>query len=246
MDTIIAVNKGLKRSFQKKGYVVIDQCMMPSLSDLLPTVQMLAEHHSLPLIERNFPGRSLKYRVMDGGFIESELPQLSVLGIQINQFINALTGENLSSLKNRTAAINVNITEAGGQYRWHYDRNAITAILYLNAVEGGETQLLPNSRWHLGPFKATALQRMLDSYQIKRVVNKPSCADSISPKPARLLVMRGDRCLHSVSPVTSSEARYNIIFTFDQQGAEYAVDKRLDPYIYSIRPQSGTDPNYIA
>lgn len=246
MENIIAVNKYLKKSFRKKGYIVIDQFMMDSLVDLLPTVKTLAKQHSLPLIERSFPGRSLKYRVMDGFFIESELPQLYALAKHVNQFVNVLTGQSLSGIRNRAAAINVNITEPDGEYRWHYDRNAITAILYLNSVEGGETELLPNSRWHLGPLKATPLQRFLDNYQIKRAVNKPSSAHCISPAPARLLVMRGDKCLHSVSPVASGEARYNVIFTFDRQGVEYAVDKKLDPYIYSIKPQSGVDPNYIA
>lgn len=34
----------------------------------------------------------------------------------------------------------------GGEYRWHYDRNAVTAILYLNEVPGGETEIFPNFR----------------------------------------------------------------------------------------------------
>jgi hypothetical protein len=39
-----------------------------------------------------------------------------------------------------------NITPPGGEYRWHYDRNAATAILYLNEVPGGETEMFPNYR----------------------------------------------------------------------------------------------------
>jgi hypothetical protein len=48
------------------------------------------------------------------------------------------------------------------QYRWHYDRNAVTGILYLNEVSGGETEMYSGCRIYLGRYKDTIAQRWLD------------------------------------------------------------------------------------
>ncbi len=43
-----------------------------------------------------------------------------------------------------------------------YDRNAVTAILYLNTVSGGETEMYPEYRIHLGKRKGARFQKWLD------------------------------------------------------------------------------------
>ncbi|HET8840930.1 MAG TPA: hypothetical protein VFN35_05650 [Ktedonobacteraceae bacterium] len=40
--------------------------------------------------------------------------------------------------------MNGNIMLAGGEYRWHYDQNTITALLYPNKGDGGEIEFYPN------------------------------------------------------------------------------------------------------
>ena len=114
----------------------------------------------------------------------------------------------LQPLSNQTACLNVNFTPAGGEYRWHYDRNAVTAILFLNSVDGGQTEMFPHFRVHLGRWKDTRLQLALDRTlrHLARFV-RPVVVD---PAPGRMILMRGDSCLHSVREVRGKVDRISV------------------------------------
>jgi hypothetical protein len=132
----------------------------------------------------------------------------------------------------------------GGEYRWHYDRNAVTGILYLNQVSGGETEMYPGCRIYLGRYKDTIAQRWLDKIPrqpfLLRLFGKKMC---VAPRTGMMIVMRGDQCLHSVRRVESGE-RINIVMAFDRPGASFAVQKHLDSYLYSQSAAPQFDPNY--
>ncbi|NEN87483.1 MAG: hypothetical protein F6K48_00455 [Okeania sp. SIO3H1] len=64
----------------------------------------------------------------------------------MNQVINNVTDRQFFPLNDIQVGCNINITEKGGTYHWHYDRNPITALLYLNKVDGGEIEFYPNYR----------------------------------------------------------------------------------------------------
>jgi hypothetical protein len=73
----------------------------------------------------------------------------------------------------------------------------------------------------------------------------------VEPAAGKLLVMRGDRCLHSVRPVTGAADRINLVLSYDRPGARYAMADGLNAYLY--RPDKATtgsesgkprDPNY--
>jgi hypothetical protein len=59
--------------------------------------------------------------------------------------------------------------------------------------------------------------------------------------------MRGDRCLHSVRPVTSDTERINVILSFDRPGTDFAVQDGLDAYLYEPEAEADVsgDPNYL-
>jgi hypothetical protein len=135
----------------------------------------------------------------------------------------------------------VNLTPAGGEYRWHYDRNAVTAILFLNAVEGGETEMYPNFRIRLPRWKDSWIQRALD--RMLRLFLRVARLVVVAPAPGRMIIMRGDRCLHSVRRVVQGE-RINVIMTFDVPGSRFRAAENLDPYLYSNRATPDFDPNY--
>jgi hypothetical protein len=138
----------------------------------------------------------------------------------------------------------VNITPVGGEYRWHYDRNAVTGILYLNEVSGGETEMYSGCRIYLGRYKDTIAQRWLDKISrqpfLLWLFGNKMC---VAPRTGTLIVMRGDQCLHSVRRVESGE-RVNVIMAFDRPGASFAVQKHLDSYLYSQSAAPQFDPNY--
>ena len=233
--------------FKQYTYYIDEQFLSGATCEkLLSAIKQKQTEQVLPHVKREIKGRSLDYRVMDGLFIQKHLPALIELTPKIIQAANELCGYNLFPISNPAAVVNVNITSRGGEYRWHYDRNAITAILYLNQVKRGETELIPNSRLHLGLLKHSCFQRWVD----QRLIGKLNRAQAVpgivqvSPKPGRLMIMQGDRCLHSVNAVGSQIERYNVIYTFDKKGARFPIDKNLDSYLYSLEKTPEFDPNY--
>lgn len=213
--------------------------------DLLRAIREFRKSHTLPLIHRKAAGRSLYYFVLDGDAVFGALPALVAIYGKVEQVVRERFGTQLRPLKNRAASVNVNITPPGGEYRWHYDRNAVTAILYLNMVAGGETEMYPEYRIHLGRRKSARLQRWLDGLLQWRLLLRLSRKQVlVSPSQGLLLIMRGDRCLHSVCRVEGTEDRINVVMTFDVPQAKFAIEEQLDPYLYSKKPAPVLDPNY--
>ena len=219
-----------------EGYLSADRC-----SDLLIDLEAYKGSHDLPLIERAEAGRSLRYRVIDGDRIYDALPSIVSLYHDVMELVRK-TDSRLQPLSNQTASLNVNFTPPGGEYRWHYDRNAVTAILFLNSVAGGQTEMYPNCRFHLGRWKDTRIQRFCDS-AMRRLVRfvKPVVVD---PEPGRMILMRGDRCLHSVRQVEGNAERVSVIMAFDPPGQVFQAESDLDSYLYSKNASARRDPNY--
>lgn len=208
---------------------------------LLAEVRAYAATHELPLIVREHEERTLRYRVIDGDAIHASLPRFVELYARVTKHIRSIDPA-LEPLANQTASVNVNITPPGGEYRWHYDRNAVTAILFLNRCEGGETEMYPGFRLRIGP-KDALLQRALD--RLLRSFRRFAKLVVVAPEPGRMIVMRGDRCLHSVRRVIRGDDRVNVIMTFDPPGARFRAAQGLDPYLYSSAAAKPGDPNYL-
>jgi hypothetical protein len=220
----------------RENYLSPLQCEL-----LLRDLEAYKASHELPLIERFESGRSLRYRVIDGDGIFQSLPHVVSLYRDVLALVRGLEPK-LEPLSNQTAGLNVNFTPAGGEYRWHYDRNSVTAILFLNSVKGGETEIYPHYRIYLGRWKDTGVQRFCDSAlrRLKRFV-RPLV---VEPAPGRMIVMRGDRCLHSVRPVEGEEERVSVIMSFDPPGRIFLSEGDLDSYLYSKNASLNRDPNY--
>lgn len=222
------------------GYLAHAEC-----EKILNSIHEFQKSHFLPLIHRKVAGRSLRYFVIDGEVVHEALPELVAIYREVEQVVKHHFGSQLSPLRNRAASVNVNVTPPGGEYRWHYDRNAVTAILYLNTVAGGETEMYPGYRLHLGKWKNKRPQRWVDVLlQWPPLLKASRKRTLISPAQGLLLIMRGDRCLHSVRRVEGTEDRINIVMTFDAPQARFAVEENLDPYLYSKKPAPSFDPNY--
>src|SRR5262249_24344932 len=139
------------RSFQDTGLILVEAYVSSAeCAGLRAAIAAYRSAHDLPLIHRPQRGRSLRYSVIDGHRIRQSLRLLVELSARVEKLTRDSTGLDLVPMGNPTANLNVNVTAPGGEYRWHYDRNAVTALLYLNAVAGGEIELYPNYRVHLG------------------------------------------------------------------------------------------------
>jgi len=229
------------------GFTVIDDFADRQVcAGLVDAVNDYRDRHHLPYVERRTRGRDLRYEVIDGARIACVLPDIGALLADTDKAVAELCGRPLVRLEGQ-AGVNVNIVPRGGSYRWHYDRCPITAMLYLNTVSGGEIEFYPNSRLPCGPFEGTVVQRCLDTVSATRGVRALARRRlvAVPPIPGRLLVLRGDRCLHSVGEVGDGSDRINLVVSYSRPGGERALPN-LDAYLYSDAPFSGPDPNYRA
>jgi hypothetical protein len=232
--------------FTAKGYCVRHDFLNEQECEYyLSLIADYRRKHPLQEIYRPSRERSLNYKVIDGLKIKEYLPEIEQLYANVNRIINQTVGEILEPLKNAQVAVNINITSPGGEYRWHYDRNKITAILYLNTVEGGETECYPNYRLFLEKYRYSKPQQWLDNLlrlkTMRRVFGKQLL---LKPRAGNLVLMRANRCLHSVRPVLEEKDRINIIMAYDTPDANFAVEQNLDSYLYSQDAPASPDPNY--
>lgn len=232
----------------KAGYQVVDdflteeQCRL-----LLNQIDNFREHHTLSEIHRPMKGRPLRYHVIHGEQIRESLPEIWELYTgKVQQLVDRSLGLPLAPLENSRAGVNVNLMRPRqSSYRWHYDRACVTSIIYLNEVEGGQTELYPNYRMLLRKGKVSVVQHTLDRIiQVKPILSIFGTMIRVSPKVGRLVMMRGDRCWHSVRSVLGDRERINIILSYDSPGTEFPMEEGLDSYLYTQEESRSADPNY--
>lgn len=215
---------------------------------LLADVERIRSVTELPVVVRGGGERALRYQVIDGPAVRAHLPGLVGLYQRVQHDLERTYRRRLVPLDDDRAALNVNITPPGGSYRWHYDRNAVTAVLYLNQVTGGELEMCPGyriaGRW-LGPLPRLqqALDAGLGARPVRRVLGRPQL---VTPAAGTLVSMRGDRCLHSVRPVTGAQDRVCVVMSYDPPRSSSSQRQLLNDYLYSSQGVGDVDPNYRA
>ncbi|MBW4631172.1 MAG: 2OG-Fe(II) oxygenase family protein [Iphinoe sp. HA4291-MV1] len=239
-----------REHFFTNGYCVIDDFLAREFcTNFIELIAKFTAKNEIAEVSRKTKDRSLHYFVIHGLQIEEYLSEISHLSQKINELVNLITGKDFDLLKNKKVAVNINILKQGGEYLWwHYDRNVITAILYLNQAEGGNIELYPQYRIHLGSLKFTKIQKYLDFLlQLKFVRNFFGKKVVVEPKPGRLLIMQGDKCLHSVSAYRGSQERIAILFAYDYPEVQFPaeIEKNLDSYLYSQEEPASLDPDYV-
>lgn len=236
----------MRREFLKKGYVTQDHFLTSEqCAHFLDQIAHFRQQHDLAVIYRADGERPLHYKVITGEEIEHYLPEIEAIYQQLSELTTAMSGAKMVPLSNKRVGANINITPEGGTYRWHYDRNAVTVLLYLNEVTGGEIELYPRYRLFLNDRGPAFLQHLLDRLlQIKLV--RGVCGRKVVVKPVagRMVAIRGNRCLHSVRPVKGARERVNIVLAYDVcKKQPFLVKQTLDQYLYSQEPVT-SDPNY--
>lgn len=215
------------------GFLSSDECQV-----LLSAVADYRRTHELPVVLRQEKGRSLNYVVMEGWRFHEALPDSEALVDRIRTRLESICAEPLVLIDDARAACNVNITPPGGQYRWHYDRNLVTALVYLNAVEGGETDLYPRYRitwpWARPGAMQSLLDRLLLTTALRRVAGRPT---AVTPAEGTFVALRGNTTLHSVRPVRGDQVRVNLVVAFDRPGS-LSTRRTLNAYLY----ESQSDP----
>jgi 2OG-Fe(II) oxygenase superfamily len=200
----------------------------------------------LPLIERQVRERSLRYKVVDGRIIAEALPEIDDLTKRVEEALERTCGPGLAPIDDAVAARNINVTPPGGEYRWHYDRNAATAIIYLNEVPGGETEIFPKFRLLLRGGRYQRIQQRLDDVLRLRIMRRLFGHQRlVEPHQGTLLIMRGNTTLHSVRAVLGTEDRMTVVLAYDFPGRDHQRNA-LNSYLYTSTSPTEGDPNYRA
>ncbi len=217
--------------FSTSGLVVQSEFVDPGeCAALIATIDHYRQHHTIPVVHRPQTGRPLRYQVIDGDHFPQAIPDAAGLLARIHKQVEQAFGPPLALIDDIRAACNINITPPGGTYRWHYDRNRVTALLYLNRVAGGETDLYPNYR--LAAPANSYLQESLDRVLMTRLARGLLARmHTVSPAPGTLAVLCGDRTLHSVRPVAGDQDRINLVIAYDRPGRTHRRPA-LDHYLY--------------
>ncbi|HYM61369.1 MAG TPA: 2OG-Fe(II) oxygenase [Thermoanaerobaculia bacterium] len=226
-----------------RGCSVIDGILPGDLCiDLAGCIEHYAAFQELPMVRRSFRSRPLQYMVIDGARIARDLPEIVAIGETLAARLSAASRCHVELLPSAQVACNVNLTPPGGAYRWHYDRNPFTAIVYLNEVKGGETEVYPRYRLPSGgsPHLQRAADAVLLAPPVRMLLGKKRI---IAPAPGRAVVFRGDRCLHSVRAVVEG-LRIALVFSFSLNGDCGNRGEALDEYLYTTGAVEGVDPNY--
>lgn len=232
-----------------RGYAVVpDYLDRSTVSSLLDAVARVRASADLSLVARATGERALHYQVIDGPTIKAQIPQLVALYARVQIELESAYRRRLAPLSDEIAGLNVNITPPGGSYRWHYDRNPVTAVLYLNQVAGGQMEMCPDYR--LGGYRLRTVprvQQLLDGCLAAKYVRSVFGRTRIvEPAAGTLVAMRGDRSLHSVRPVLGTEDRICVVMSFEAPERPLAANPLLNEYLYSTRRVAERDPNYAA
>jgi hypothetical protein len=200
----------------------------------------------LPLIERQVRERSLRYKVVDGRIIGDALPEIDELTARVEEALEHTCGPGLRPIDDAVAARNINVTPPGGEYRWHYDRNAATAVIYLNEVPGGETEIFPNYRLLLRGGRYPRIQQRLDDMLRPRIVRRLfGDLKVVVPRQGTMVIMRGNTTLHSVRAVLGDDDRIAVVLAYDYPGRGHRR-AALNSYLYTSASPAEGDPNYSA
>ena len=220
LGDLLKFHGGQRESFARDGYVVVH--------DALPeaTVTRWRERaHELFThardIDKRSDGHVLAYRVLTGDVIREEFTELYdfYAAPRTLSWVAAVTGEReIHVSPNLRSAVNVNILQAGNTYRWHFDANPYTALLYLSTTPpdaGGELELYPN----LGPQNTSP-----QDLAVREKVVLP-------PRAGTLLLMDGSITYHHIAPVVEECDRLSVPLVYPPFREELRPPE-LDDYLY--------------
>jgi len=222
--------------FREHKYVVIDDfASAPECRELLHAIDRCKNTIGLIKVSQTSVTSRKRFLTINGEDVEENIPAAGRLYAKVNELVNRLSGTDYAALENKQIGLSINVTPAGGTFSWHHDRHEITAILYLNELDGGgELEFFPNNRvllknnregirkWLQLGFDALGLAASLMTR--RKVI--------VTPKPGVLCIMIGTKCTHRVRSVIGDRERVCVIFAYDVPGKDFSREVTGDYYGY--------------
>jgi len=213
-------SRASKEQFRKNGYLILEKVITPNICDSWKLTALRIAQAAARTVRKENGSDVLRYRVLTGDTIKDRWPQLYDFYShpELRSWISGVTGtEGIALSPHLQSAININVlSEPGEVYRWHFDAEPYTALLYLSDSEpddGGFLEFYPNAN--------------LESSETLPVERKVK----FLPRQGSLVLMDGTRCYHRVSPILRRHERVSIPMVFPAQ-ARQARPENLDSYLY--------------
>ncbi len=166
------------------------------------------------------------FDTFNGDAVDARLPLAASIYDQflLHELRNIKLG--IATIADRSIGLSVNLTPAHGKFQPHFDRNLLTAVLYVNDdYDGGEMVLYPRLRYWLGHPRGMVkkkVQRALDRYVRRQAyLNRFGQKCVLKPKAGDLLIFEGAKTYHAVQPVVCGNRRISIQFAYDRVGMTY-------------------------
>ena len=223
--------------FHYFGNIQIDNYLNSiELSEIKHKIESIVEQGDISVVDQDNLLRTQKFYTKLGSEISKEIPKVNELYTKkIKGLIDQLFGPQFAPLNNKDIGLSLNITPKSGLLSYHYDRNEITAILYIQGCDGGDLELYPRfrillpNRYH--PF-VLQFQRILDIFFRLPFILKFRSKQRflIKPKSGLLVIMQGSRCLHRVLPVVGEKSRIAFVFCYDKPTVVWTRENAKDYY----------------
>lgn len=231
--------ESLRAQFLQDGYAVVDDFLSgPEVDAILASIDAYrAAGRQVLQVERKDLIATQVFKTIVGSDCESHIKGFSELWrSRILDLARQLVPFSLEPLNDAAIGINVNITERSGTLSYHYDRNEVTAVLYLQECVGGELEMFPHFRVllpHRYRWPVMMVQRAFDL--VWRTPPALFIARRrrrlLPPKRGRLVLMRGPLSLHRVSPVEEGPSRICGVFCYDKPDVRWESWNSKDNYV---------------
>jgi hypothetical protein len=227
----LAVDPALRERFERDGYLELRDALPPETIARwrAEATQLFGQARD---ISRTSGRHVLAYRVLTGDVVRAGMPGLFDFydAEPTRAWVAAVTGaEEIHPSPNLMSAINVNILQGGHRYRWHFDANPYTALLYLSTTPrsaGGELELYPNLR------EGRRDDPDWDAHVTSEEHLRSRRRVSVRSRAGTLVLIDGSVTYHRVAPVTEPCDRLSVPMVFPPFREEERP-AHLDAYLYA-------------
>lgn len=227
-----------KKTFEDKGFLVIDNFLPENVCDeIVDSLKKIESESGFIRVDRVGRRSTSRFSTINGEELECAIPAVAKIYKNVGDLVKRDISNELKLIENRAIGVSINITAANQQFAMHYDRNAITIVLYLTEVEsGGEMEFYPNQRMILRlPSSSIVrkIQKVLDLLSRTSLLRTLRCQRKlVTPKKGRMLLFKGNQCLHGVRPVLGSQKRCSLQLAYDSGENDFCSKKTTDYYGY--------------
>ena len=233
--------------FKRRGYLLIDNFLSSAeLTEIELKINSIYLGGDILVVNKKNLLRTQKFYTLLGSEVLKKIPIINqIFEHRVKDLLDGLFGPKFVPLENKDIGVSLNITPQSGSLSFHYDRNEITAILYIQDCEdGGELELFPRFRILL-PYRYNSVikffQRIFDVLLRTPLLLKFRSQQRfiITPRKNCLLIMQGSRCLHRVLPVFGDRSRIAFVFCYDKPLVVWSRHNAKDYYGYNAQKLNG-------